>query len=96
MTTKKTIKAFRERVLVKIVSIEKKKGILIVPDEQKDFQIGEVMAVGKQVVKDYKDEIKVGDYVYTRKFAGLLLEYDSEEYVSLKLDEILAVSGVLK
>lgn len=93
------IEAFGDRILVRIVEIEKKKGLLIVPDEKKDFQIGQVFSIGydaslfEHSLDAYLD---VGDYVYTRKYAGLLIEYDGIEYVSLEQKEILAFSGELK
>lgn len=93
------IEAFGERILVRIVEIEKKKGILIVPDEKKDFQIGQVVSIGPDSYifeADRGDYITVGSYVYTRKFAGLLLEYDGVEYISLDPKEILAFSEELK
>lgn len=91
------IRSIRDRILVRIIEIEKPKGLLIMPSEKKEFQIGHVMAVGGDIDgwEGMGQEIHIGDYVYTRKFAGLLIEYKGEEYVSLDIKEILAVSSEL-
>lgn len=83
------IHGYGDRVLVRIVEIEKKKSLLIVPDEKKEFQIGIVIGGDGENLID-------GDYVWTRKYAGLLVEYDGIEYVSLDQKEILAYSKELK
>lgn len=90
------IQAVKERILVRIVEIKKEKGILIMPDDKKDYQIGHVVSTGADLVDPTGiNEIAVGDYVYTRKYAGLLVEFKGEEYVSLDIKEILAVSEEL-
>jgi len=93
------IQAFGERVLVRIVELEKKKGILIVPEEKKEFQIGCIASIGAGLVFEgipHDSPIFVGDYVYTRKYAGLLIEYDGVEYVSLDTKEILAFAKEMR
>ena len=89
------IRSVKERILVRIVEIKKEKGILIMPDDKKDFQIGNVISIGRDLIEGDLNDIEVGDYVYTRKYAGLLIEYKGEEYVSLDIKEILAVSEEL-
>lgn len=94
------ITAYGERILVRIVEKEKAKtGVLILKDEKKDFQIGQVVSIGSDII--FYDDLEetpvhVEDYVYTRKYAGLLIEYDGVEYVSLDTKEILAFSKELK
>jgi len=80
------------RVLAKLVEIkQEKKGILIVPDKEKDYQVAQIHS------SECDTELfQEGYYVYTRKYAGLLVEIAGEEYVSFKMDEILAVSEELK
>ncbi len=85
------IKSYGERILVRIVEVPKeKKGLLIMPEDKKDFQIAQVVDT---LADDY---LFIGDYVYTRKYSGLLIEYDGVEYVSLDRKEILAYSKELK
>lgn len=92
------IQAYGDRILVRIVEIEKKKGVLIMPEEKKDFQIGKIVSIGSGLLFEgvpNDSPIFIGDYVYTRKYAGLLIEYDAVEYVSLDTKEILAFSKEL-
>lgn len=92
------IQAFGERILVRIVDIEKKKSLVIVPDEKKEYQIGQIVSIGGDLPISESNEggfMEVGSYVWTRKYAGLLLEYDNVEYVSLDSKEILAFSSEL-
>lgn len=93
------IQAFGKRVLVRLVEKEKKKGCLLLPEEKREHQIGRVVSIGADLYlyeASTEGFIAEGDYVYTRKYAGLLLEYDDVEYVSLDSTEILAVSKELK
>lgn len=93
------IRAFGDRILVRIIEKEKKKSIVIVPEERKEYQIGQVVAVGPESEWEKGDGdfvLLIGYYVYTRKYAGLLIEYDGIEYVSLESKEILAFSEELK
>jgi co-chaperonin GroES (HSP10) len=92
------IQAFGERILVRIVETEKKKTLLIVPDEKKEYQVGQIVSIGGDLPISESNEggfMEPGSYVWTRKYAGLLLEYDSVEYVSLDSKEILAFSSEL-
>ena len=91
--------SYGERVLVRIVEKEKAPGLIIVPDEKKEFQIGRVVSIGDTLQFDgeaYSAWLKIGDYVYSRRYAGLLIEYDGVEYVSLDHKEILAYSEEMK
>ena len=92
------IQAYGDRILVRIVEIEKKKGVLIMPDEKKDFQVGKIVSIGAGLFFEgipNDSPVFVDDYVYTRKYAGLLIEYAGVEYVSLDTKEILAFSKEL-
>lgn len=93
------IQAYGERILVRIVELEKKKSLLIVPDEKKEFQVGQIVSMGADLPLFEANEsgfMITGHYVWTRKYAGLLIEYDGIEYVSLDQKEILAYSEELK
>ncbi len=85
------IRSAKDRLLVKLIEVKKEqKGFLIVPEAKKDFQIAEVITCDLE-----STGIRPGEYVYTRKYAGLLLEFEGQEYLSLKVEEILAISDVL-
>jgi chaperonin GroES len=93
------IQAFGERILVQIVEKEKKQGVLIVPDDKNEFQIGKVTSIGPDLPLVESNEggfLETGNFVYTRKYAGLLIEYEGVEYVSIDHKEILAFSKEMK
>ncbi|NQT07060.1 MAG: co-chaperone GroES [Candidatus Omnitrophica bacterium] len=85
-----------DRVLVKVLEAEEKtKGGIVLPDTaQEKPQQAEVVAAGKGKVQDGKTiplEVKVGDKVLFGKYSGAELTVDSEEYLMLKEDDILAI-----
>jgi len=93
------IQSFAGRILVRIVETEKKKSLVIIPDEKKEYQIGQIVSIGGDLpIIESQDGgfMKPGSYVWARKYSGLLMEYDGIEYVSLESKEILAFSSVLK
>ncbi len=88
-----------ERVVVKPAAKEEvtKSGIVI-PDTAKEKpQEGTVIAVGSGRLLDNGDrapiEVKVGDRVLFAKYGGTEFKLDSEEYLVLKENDILAVIG---
>lgn len=86
------IRAVGERILVRIVEKEKPKGILIMPNEKEEYQVGLVLSIGEDVwlYPEKSQPVKIGDYVWSRKYAGLLVEFDGEQLISLEWKEILA------
>lgn len=91
------IKPLGERVLVKPLESEQKTaGGIIVPDTAKEKpQKGEVIAVGKgKVLEDGTVkvlEVKAGDKVLYGKYSGSEISHDSQDYLILKEEEILAI-----
>ena len=91
--------AYGDSVLVRIVEKEVKTGILLMPKEKKEFQIGCVVSIGADLPIAESNEgggLEVGSYVYTRQYAGLPLEYDGVEYIALQANDILAFSKECK
>ena len=90
-------KPLNDRVLIKrIPSEEKTAGGLFIPDNAKEKpQEGMVIAVGEGKHLDNGKvralEIKVGERVFFRKYAGNEVTLESVEHVLLREDEILAV-----
>jgi len=88
-----------ERVLIKPVENEERKvGSIIIPDTVKERpQIGEVIAVGDDFVKEgehrakLSDLIKVGDKVVYAKYGGTEIKVDNHEYLLVSRNDILAV-----
>ena len=84
------VKPLADRVLVKLEKSETKSaGGIIIPDTaQEKTQIGAVVDVG-----DDKDVIKVkaGQKVMYDKYAGTQVKIAGEEYLILKMSDILAI-----
>jgi len=88
-----------ERVLIKPVEQEERKvGSIIIPDTVKERpQIGEVIAVGDDVVKENESRkklselIKVGDKVVYARYGGTEIKVDNQEYLLVSRNDILAV-----
>ena len=86
-----------DRVVVRRIDAEEKTlGGIIIPDTAKEKpQQGEVVAVGEgrhlENGKVRKLEVKTGDKVFFRKYAGNEVTLDGTEHIILREDEILAV-----
>ena len=86
------MKPINDRVVVKPAPAEAKTaGGIIIPDTAKEKpQRGEVIAVGPG-----KDEIKptvsAGDIVLYGKYAGQELNYEGEDYLIMREDDILVI-----
>ena len=91
-----------DRVLIKrIEEKESIKGGIIIPDSAKEKpQEGEVVAAGAgKIEKGVRVplDVKVGDRVLFGKYSGTEIKVDSEDYLILREDEILAkLSGAAK
>ncbi|HHV71349.1 MAG TPA: co-chaperone GroES [Clostridia bacterium] len=92
------LKPLADRVVVKtIVSEEKTKGGIVLPDTAKEKpQQGEVIAVGSGKLIESTGqriplEVKVGDRVLYSKYAGTEVKIDGEEYLVLSERDILAI-----
>ena len=84
------IKPLGDRVLIKMESEENQKvGSLFIPQTaQEKTNTGVIAEVG-----DDKDVItvKVGDKVMYDKYAGTKIEADGEEYLLVRMSDVLAV-----
>lgn len=86
------MKPINDRVVVKPAAAEEKtKGGIIIPDTAKERpQKGEVVAVGPG--KDgNKMTVKVGDTVLYGKYSGQELNYNGEDYLIMREDDILII-----
>ena len=90
------LKPLGDRVIVKRLEEEEKTASGIVrPDVAKEKpQKGEVVAVGPgKLLEDgsrSEMEVKEGDVVYFPKYSGTEVKYEGDEYLILRMDEILA------
>ncbi|MDI3290063.1 co-chaperone GroES [Polyangium sp. 15x6] len=93
------IRPLHDRIVVKRLESETKtKGGIIIPDSAKEKPIeGRVVAVGNgKLLRDGKLrplDIKVGDVVLFGKYAGNEVKIDGEDYVLLREDDLLAITG---
>lgn len=91
------LKPLNDRILIKRISGEEKTaGGIIIPDNAKEKPMeGKVMAVGGgKILEDGKIrplEVKKGDVVFFRKYAGTEVTIEGEEHMIMREDEILAV-----
>ena len=86
-----------DRILVKRSDNDEQttSGGIIIPDTAKEKpQEGEVVAVGNGRLLDSGDrqpvDVAVGDLVLFAKYGGTEVTYDSNEYLILREDDILA------
>lgn len=88
------MRPINDRVVVKPAEAEQKtKGGIIIPDTAKEKpQRGEVIAVGPGKEGNLMT-VQVGDTVLYGKYAGQEFNYDGEEYLIMREDDILVVLG---
>lgn len=86
------IKPLADRVLLKQAKAETKtaSGIIIPETAQEKTQEAIVEAVGPGTEKD-KITVAVGDRVMYDKYAGTQIKMDGEDYLIVKMSDIIAV-----
>ena len=91
------LRPLNDRILIKrIDSEETTAGGIIIPDSAKEKPMeGEVVAAGEGRVLDNGKvrplEVKAGDRVFFRKYAGTELTLEGVDHLIMREDEILAV-----
>ncbi|MCR5339935.1 MAG: co-chaperone GroES [Saccharofermentans sp.] len=91
-----TIKPLADKVVVKKLQAEEttKSGIILSSGAQQKPQIAEIIAVGPGGVvegNEIKMEVKVGQKVIIRDYAGTTVKLEGEEYIIVRQDDIAAV-----
>ena len=91
-----TIKPLADKVVVKKLHAEEttKSGIILSSGAQQKPQIAEIIAVGPGGVVDgneIKMEVKVGQKVIIRDYAGTNVKLEGEEYIIVRQDDIAAI-----
>lgn len=86
------IKPLKDNVALKVKTVEESttSGIIIPGDKDEQKNFAEVVAVGDGT-KDEPIIVKVGDTVLFSEYAGTKVKHDSEEYIIVKQDSILAI-----
>ena len=90
------LKPLADRVVLKSIETEEvTKGGIVLPGTAKEKpQMAEVIAVGPGGVVEGKDitmYVKAGDKVIYSKYAGTEVKLESDEYVVVRQNDILAV-----
>lgn len=87
-----TIKPLQDRVVVKMLEAEEttKGGIILSGSAKEKPEVAEVLAVGDGK-KDVTMTVKKGDKVLISKYSGTNVKLDGQEYIIVKMDDILAV-----
>lgn len=84
-----TLKPIADRVIVKILEVEKttKSGIILSVSEQEKPQIVEVVSIGADVDAD----LSPGDKVIVSKYAGTDVKLEDVSYSIVRQNDILGV-----
>jgi chaperonin GroES len=90
------IRPLGEMVVVKMTEAEEttKSGIVLPGSAKEKPQMAEVIAVGPGGIVDGKEikmEVKVGDKVIARKYAGTEIKLEGQEYIVLRQADILGI-----
>ncbi len=90
------VKPLGDKVVIKKLQAEEttKSGIVLTSNAQEKPQIAEIIAVGPGGVVDgceIKMEVKVGQKVIIRDYAGTAVKIDGEEIIVVRQDDILAI-----
>ena len=86
----------QDRVVLKLMEAEEttKGGIILAPAAKEKPSVAEVIAVGPGGMVDGNEVImtvKVGDKVITDKYAGSNVKMGDEEFIIVRLKDILAI-----
>ena len=86
----------QDRVVLKLMEAEEttKGGIILAPAAKEKPSVAEVIAVGPGGMVDGNEVImtvKVGDKVITDKYAGSNVKMEDEEFIIVRLGDILAI-----
>ncbi|MCO6460198.1 MAG: co-chaperone GroES [Saprospiraceae bacterium] len=86
------MKPINDRVVIKPAPAEEKtKGGIIIPDTAKEKPLkGEVIAVGPGKDGNLMT-VQIGDQVLYGKYAGQEMNYEGEDYIIMREDDILVV-----
>ncbi|MBQ7975590.1 MAG: co-chaperone GroES [Clostridia bacterium] len=90
------IKPLADRVVIKMCEAEEttKSGIILTNAAKEKPQVAEIIEVGPGGLVDGKEvvmTVKKGDKVLISEYAGTKVKLDSEEYIIVKQNDILAI-----
>ncbi|MBD5158972.1 MAG: co-chaperone GroES [Ruminococcus sp.] len=87
-----SIRPLQDRVVLKMTEAEEttKGGIILTSSAKEKPEVAEVIEVGVGTA-DVKMEVAKGDKVLISKYSGTNVKLDGEEYIIVKMEDILAV-----
>ena len=87
-----TIKPLQDRVVVKMAEAEETTagGIILTGSAKEKPEFAEVIEVGPGT-NDVKMEVSKGDKVLISKYSGTNVKLDGEEYIIVRMEDILAI-----
>lgn len=90
------LKPIGERIVIKMIEEEEAKtssGIVLPNSAKEKPEVAEVIAVSEEILNDDDkcEIIKVGDKVVYSKYSGTEVTVNDEEYIVVKLDDVLAI-----
>ncbi|MDE5556512.1 MAG: co-chaperone GroES [Ruminococcus sp.] len=87
-----SIKPLQDRVVLKMTEAEEttKGGIILSGSAKEKPEVAEVIEVGCGTA-DVKMEVSKGDKVLISKYSGTNVKLDGEEYIIVKMEDILAI-----
>ncbi|MDE5618964.1 MAG: co-chaperone GroES [Ruminococcus sp.] len=87
-----TIKPLQDRVVLKMTEAEEttQSGIILSGSAKEKPEVAEVIEVGPGT-SDVVMEVKQGNKVLISKYSGTNVKLDGEEYIIVKMEDILAV-----
>mgnify|MGYP006433367195 CR=1 FL=1 len=91
------LKPLNDRVLIKRkTETESKGGIILTESAQEKQQQGTVVAVGPGKYNNdgklLQMQVSVGDTVFFAKYSGVDFDFDSEEYIVMREEDIVAIT----
>ncbi len=89
-------KPIAERILLKLEKSPTNKLGLATPDKERSLlQVGTVVQIGKgkfgRTGKRREMEVKIGDRIVIKKFAGVDIKLDGEEYLMMGYQDVEAI-----
>lgn len=90
------IRPLGDRVVVKVIKLEKSAGGIVLPDTaQEKPQLGEAIAVGPGKLNDdgkrFPMDVQKGNRVLFARYAGTEVKLDGEEFLLLAEKDILGI-----
>ncbi|MCR4888109.1 MAG: co-chaperone GroES [Ruminococcus sp.] len=87
-----TIKPLQDRVVVKMAEAEETTagGIILTGSAKEKPEFAEVIEVGPGT-NDVKMEVSKGDKILISKYSGTNVKLDGEEYIIVRMEDILAI-----